>query len=433
VTLCPSAAPVAVRPPPAPAARTTRVTGVDLARGLALFGMMAKHVFDDVTDRGPTLTGLLASGRAATTFALVAGVSVAFLSGGRRILHGRARTAAAAGLAVRALLIGSIGLLLGFAGSGIELILAYYAVFFLLTIPLLGLRPRTLALLSTAFAALSPVLLFATDGMDLPDSGTSEPTFITLATEPLHLLVQILVTGDYPAVVYMAFVCAGLAIGRLDLTSRRVAGWLLGGGVALAAASQVVSRILLYPLGGLDRLIAPGHLHGDRAAIAAELLWDPPDVSSWWYLVLPAPHTHTTLDVTNVLGSAMAVLGASLLLTQIRALDRLLSPIRAVGTMTLTLYGAHILVLALGVFEDWETAQYLFLVVSSIVFAMVWRRSRIQGPLEKLVATASGDVRRAVLGTPAPAVPARGWHAPPTTPGTRGSSGTAAPVCRASC
>jgi uncharacterized membrane protein YeiB len=375
---------------------------VDLARGLALLGMMAKHVFDDVTDRGPTLTGFLASGRAATTFALVAGVSIAFLSGGQRILHGRARTAAAAGLAVRALLIGTIGLLLAFAGAGIELILAYYAVFFLLSIPLLGLRARTLALLSVAFAALGPVLLVATAGLGLPDSGTSEPTFVTLATEPLGLLVQILVTGDYPAVVYMAFVCAGLAIGRLDLTSGRVAGWLLGGGVALAAASQVVSRILLYPLGGLDRLIASDHLHGDRAEIATKLLWDPPDSSSWWYLALPAPHAHTTLDVVNVLGSAMAVLGASLLLTRIRALGRLLSPIEAAGTMTLTLYSAHILLIALGVFEDSETALYLFLVVSSIAFAVLWRRLRSQGPLETIVATAAGDVRRAVLAsTPA--------------------------------
>jgi uncharacterized membrane protein YeiB len=245
--------------------------------------------------------------------------------------------------------------------------------------------------------------------MNLPYSGTSEPTPITLATEPLALLVQILVTGDYPAVVYMAFVCAGLAIGRLDLTSRRVAGWLLGGGVALAAASQVLARIFLYPLGGLDRLIAAGHLHGDRAALATKLLWDPPDVSSWWYLVLPAPHAHTTLDVTNVLGSAMAVLGACLLLTRIRAVGRLLDPVRAAGTMTLTLYSAHILLLALGVFEDWEIAQYLFLVVSALVFAVLWSRFRDQGPLEKLVGTASGDVRRVVLGTTrAPATTARG-------------------------
>ena len=48
-------------------ARGGRVTGVDLARGLALFGMIAKHIFDDSTDTGPTATGLIASGRSAAT------------------------------------------------------------------------------------------------------------------------------------------------------------------------------------------------------------------------------------------------------------------------------------------------------------------------------------------------------------------------------
>src|ERR671933_2096393 len=92
VTPCPSVAPPVTAEAPAPSAR---VTGVDLARGLALLGMFAVHVFDEYTDGGGTLTGYLAAGRSAATFALVAGVSVAFLTGGRRILHGRARRAAA--------------------------------------------------------------------------------------------------------------------------------------------------------------------------------------------------------------------------------------------------------------------------------------------------------------------------------------------------
>jgi uncharacterized membrane protein YeiB len=373
------------------------VTGVDLARGLALLGMMAKHVFDDVTEHGRTATGWIASGRAATTFVLVAGVSVAFLSGGRRILHGRARAAAAAGLAVRALLIGSIGLLLGFAGSGLEIILPYYAVFFLLAILLLGLRPRTLAFLTAAIIVLGSVLMFVTDNVDLPDTGTSEPTFVTLVSDPLGLLVQILLGGDYPAVVYMAYLCAGLAIGRLDLTSRRVAGWLLGSGVALAVFTQVASRVMLYPLGGLDRFIAADHLHGDRGHIATMLLWDPPGSSSWLSLALPAPHSHTTFDAINVLGSAMAVLGASLLLTRISAIGRVLAPVRAAGTMTLTLYSVHIILVGVGVFEDWEMVQFLFFVVGSMVFATLWRHRRTQGPLEELVGRAAGRARRAVL------------------------------------
>ena len=196
-------------PPSGTVLPSGRVTGVDLARGLALLGMMAAHVFANYTEHGPTATGLIASGRSAATFALVAGISVAFLSGGRHVLSGVPRRAAAAGLAVRAAAIGVIGLLLGYAGSGIELILAYYAVFFLCSIPLIGLSWRVLAALSAGFALVGPVLLVVADRMDLPDSGTTEPTFSTLLTDPLGLLTQVFLTGDYPVVVYMAYLCAG--------------------------------------------------------------------------------------------------------------------------------------------------------------------------------------------------------------------------------
>lgn len=59
-------------------------------------------------------------------------MSLAFLSGAQRVVDGRARTAAAAGIVVRALLIGAIGLLLGYATdvSEIAVILPYYAVLF---------------------------------------------------------------------------------------------------------------------------------------------------------------------------------------------------------------------------------------------------------------------------------------------------------------
>ncbi|OLT04071.1 hypothetical protein BJF90_24620 [Pseudonocardia sp. CNS-004] len=68
--------PVAIRRP--------RVVGVDVARGLALIGMIATHVFGTLDDDGdPVIAHVVAGGRAATTFVLVAGVSLAFLSGGR--------------------------------------------------------------------------------------------------------------------------------------------------------------------------------------------------------------------------------------------------------------------------------------------------------------------------------------------------------------
>ena len=42
----------------------------------------------------------------------------------------------------------------------------------MLAIPLLGLEPRALALMAAAVAAVGPVVLVATAGLELPTSGT---------------------------------------------------------------------------------------------------------------------------------------------------------------------------------------------------------------------------------------------------------------------
>ena len=77
--------------------------------------MMATHAFDTFNDNGtPTAATVIVGGRSAATFVVVARVSLAFISGGRTAVHGRHRTAGAAGVAVRAVLVGMIGLALGF-------------------------------------------------------------------------------------------------------------------------------------------------------------------------------------------------------------------------------------------------------------------------------------------------------------------------------
>jgi uncharacterized membrane protein YeiB len=385
----------------------SRVIGVDVARGVALLGMAATHVFDAIDDYDrPTAAAMVSSGRSAATFALLAGVSVAFLSGGRQILRGRARTAAAAALAVRAAAIGALGLLLGLLNSA-HVILPFYAAMFLLAIPLLRLSPKALAAFSAGFVLLGPVLLVVTARLGLSYEDRGNPTFATLISDPVGLLRELFLTGSYPLVVYLAFLYAGLAIGRLDLTSRRVAGWLLGGGLALAVTARVVSLLLLYPLGGLDRLLGQVGDAEDRAEAAAELLWNADQGSSWWFLAVPAPHSHSTVDAAHVLGSAMAVLGAVLLLTRIRAVRRLLGPLAAAGAMTLTLYSLQLVALDTGLLEDDQTAQYLLLVLPALGFALLWRRWRGQGPLERAVSAVSTRARRAVLAGAAQSSPSR--------------------------
>jgi uncharacterized membrane protein YeiB len=245
------------------------------------------------------------------------------------------------------------------------------------------------------------VVLVVAARFDLPGLDGHNPDPLTTVTDPAGTLGALLITGSYPVVVYLAYVCAGLAIGRLDLGSRRVAAWLLGGGIALVVTSRIVSLLLLYPGGGLDRLIAQGEVEAEDASAATTLLWEPEQGTSWGYLALASPHSHTQLDLTHTLGSAMAVLGAALLLTRVPSISRLLGPVEAAGTMTLTLYTAHVLVLETGVLEDYQTVQYLFVVAASLAFAVLWRRRRSQGPLERVVAVAAGRARRAALAEPA--------------------------------
>jgi uncharacterized membrane protein len=396
-----------------PVRSSARVVGVDVARGAALIAMMAAHTIPVLGDQGePTTATVVTAGRSAATFVLIAGVSLAFMSGGRRVVRGPERTAAAAGLVVRAVLIGLVGFALGMLGDlhGVDGILQFYAVLFLLAIPLLGLPPLMLAGLAAAVVVAGPVLLVATAGTRLADlAADGDPSFATLASDPLGVLVQLFVTGEFPVVVYMAYICAGLAIGRLDLASRRVAGWLFGAGVALAAVAQVVSALLLYPLGGMAALVAADPYGESPADTVSYLLWDPDSVvASWWYLALPSPHSHSTLDLVHTLGSAMAVLGAALLLTRVRVLARVLSPVAAAGAMVLTLYTAHLLLLASGVLEDRPGVLFVAMLVGALVVAVLWRRWAGQGPLERIVALAAGATRRRVADRSA-----RGSAAPP--------------------
>jgi uncharacterized membrane protein len=371
-----------------------RVGGVDVARGLALLGMFAVHVLPTFTgDGGPTTATVIAGGRSAATFVLVAGIGLAFVSGGRRAVRGAERIGVGAGLAVRAALIAGLGLLLGELSedSGVIGILPYYGLYFLLAVPLVGLGPRALAVVAAAFVVLGPVLLVATADVDWPTADLDgDPTFATLLGDPVGLLTLLTVTGYYPAVVYLAYLCAGMAIGRLDLGSRRVAWWILGVGAALAVAAQAVSAAVLYAGGGLAALAAE-----TSSAVDERLLWQPDLSSSWWYLALPAPHSHSTVDVVSVLGSAMVVVGAALLLTRVPAVGRLLQPLAAAGSMVLTLYSAHLVVLASGFLDDDPALLYVVLVVAALTFAWVWRRVLGRGPLERVVTAASGATRRA--------------------------------------
>ena len=373
-----------------------RFLGVDVTRGIALLAMLASNVWEVFDDDGRlTLTGMTATGRAATLFVMVAGISLAFISGGRRPVHGTARRAARANIAVRAVLIGALGLALGYVSpDSVGMILTFYGMFFLLAIPLIGLRPRTLVGIAAALVVVGPLVLIAADSLGLEDAFDPLPTLTSPFTDPVDLLLLVLITGAFPAVTCMAYICVGLAIGRLDLSSTRVAVRLLVGGLALSLAAWFLSWLLVERLGGLQALLAAA----EPGTTPTEILWDTDlaDTGSWWWLAQRVHHSGAPLDMLGTLGSAIAVLGAVLLLCRLRALQRLLRPVALAGAMTLTVYATHAVVLAFVSTEN-LLVLWLGLVIGALLFAVLWNRWMGQGPLERLVAIPADRARQAVL------------------------------------
>ncbi|MEX5295330.1 heparan-alpha-glucosaminide N-acetyltransferase domain-containing protein [Kocuria sp. CPCC 205268] len=391
--------------PPAatgPAGRrdSRRSTGIDAARGLALVAIMCVHILPmSYTATGrPTVTWILFPGDSPALFALLAGAGLAFTSGGRRPVRGRERTAARAGIVVRALVLLVLGLLIGQLmppEPPAYNILIYFAAYFLLALPFLGLGPRPLFAAAAVFLVAGPLLIHWAGGA-LPEFTSYNPTLATLVTEPLAVLGQLLLTGTYPALPYLAYVLTGLALGRLNLRRRDVQIRLLVVGTVLAVTAKLVSRQLLYAGDVYTRLLFsdPDLTEGQLESL---LVYGPegalPTTTAWW-LVLTTPDVNTPFSVAWSLGVSLAVVGAFLLLA--RRHEAWLQPLAAVGAMTLTLYTAHLVFLS---FEVFYTAPMLWLVASlvlSVLFALAWQRAFGAGPVERLTAAAVRPVRRAV-------------------------------------
>ncbi len=350
-----------------------RLVGLDVARCLALLGMVATHILASRTPSGEeSLSHLVAGGRAAALFAVLAGVTLALSSGGRTPLRGRPLRLAAGGLAGRAVVIAVLGLLVGELDSGLAVILTYYGVLFLLGLPFLALRARTLAALAAGWLVVSPLVSHWLRP-DLPERGFANPTFDSLG-DPGRLFSELLFTGYYPVLTWLTYLLAGMAVGRTDLARRTVQGALLAGGLVLAATATLLSEALTegrFSERTLDELRTSGY---GTTPTGSRLSW----------LLVSTPHSGTPFDLAQTVGSALAVIGLCLLVVGLlpRLGVRVVAVVFGAGTMTLSLYTLHVYLRARGLKlpdePDAMLIQVLVLGGIGALFVLLRRR----GPLE---------------------------------------------------
>jgi uncharacterized membrane protein len=359
---------------------TGRLIGVDAARALALIGMMSVHLLPGTDPDGSASTAyLISSGRASALFAVLAGVGLALANGATQPPVGKARRASAAGIAGRALILGLLGLFLGDLDSGVAVILVNYAFLFMFATAFIGMSARSLGVLAVLWALVVPLISFWMR-LRMPETSFGIPGFNELG-DPIGFLREILLTGYYPVFPWIAYLLAGMAVGRIDLGSHRVAAALLGGGVSLALAAKGVSGVVLDSFNPIG-VVEPVQFFGTT----------PTD--TWWYVVVSTPHSGTAFDLFHTIGTSLAVLGACLLLAAVGRF--VVAWLAGAGGMTLSLYTAHVLALTAGWGLDDRPTLLIWHAAAAIVTGLLWRTFVGRGPLETLAANLAGVFRNAV-------------------------------------
>ncbi|WP_431683683.1 DUF418 domain-containing protein [Kitasatospora sp. KL5] len=352
-------------------ARPGRLVGLDLARGLAVFGMFAAHLGPDPEVGGPVGAAMrLAHGRASALFAVLAGCSLVLLAG-RRPGTGQNGRRTAAGIAVRAALLILLGTALDALDPPVSLILAAYGAYFLLALPLLRLPAAPLAGLAVAWALLAPQLSYA-----LRAAGAADVLPRRLA-EPL-------LTGAYPAATWMPFVLAGMALARLDPSGPAVRRW----------AATVGAGLLVLGYGGswLAVRLLGAEVPEEGSGVVG--LGDPVG------LLGAAPHTGTSFEVLGALGFALLVVAGCVELTARPAAAgagaAAVAAVAAVGRLSLTAYVGHVVVVVLfGIELDPGPPLPLFaaFVAGTLAAAGLWTARFARGPLEAVMHRAAGVAR----------------------------------------
>ncbi|NUL44687.1 DUF418 domain-containing protein [Cellulosimicrobium funkei] len=346
--------------PDAPAATPpsgARLTGLDAARALAIIGMIAVNV----GPRGePGFAGFvydLPVGRASILFVVLAGVGMSFLTRSARTVGGRLpwRTV----LWRSALLFGG-GLALQELGHDVSVILTVYGVLFLLSLPLLKAPTPVLGALAGVLLAVGPVVWI---GVQVASGAAFQFADPDLSNDVPHLLRRIFLSGSYPVLVWCVPFLVGLILGRAPLTDRGLQKRLvLWGGVA-GAGAYVLSQVLI------------------------RLLGQPGDDVGWDRLLSAVGHSQMPLWMISSVGTAFVVIGGFLWAGDL--VDRRLGMLVSAGRLSLTIYVAHLLVLAAIRPEPHTLLRgYLITIVLSAVLVLLshlWVKWRPTGPLEQLM------------------------------------------------
>ncbi|WP_430592785.1 heparan-alpha-glucosaminide N-acetyltransferase domain-containing protein [Humidisolicoccus flavus] len=313
-----------------------RIIGIDIARLLAIFGMMAAHLVT-TTQQLPVTGEFLVSGTPSSTFALLGGIgAVLSTERYRRVAEPAAARRALVG---RGLVLIVIGLILASFSTLIAVVLPAYGLSLILLACIIHLRTHwllgltvVLTLLGAPFNSWLTELAASTPALSEPD-GLGE------------YVSSFFIPGVYPTMTWLTYMLLGVLIARMLLHARRSGAlrrralqMALIGGLISAAATAL--HLFAY-----STIAVPVFERYGLASNAFMSGFGTPMLPGIDGLLLGGPHSGTVLDIARTAGFAVLMLG--LLIAATAALVRVPRPLRilqSAGAASLTIYSLHVIV-----------------------------------------------------------------------------------------
>lgn len=413
---------------PEPTGRPTspRIHGLDIARAVAIIGMMAAHLGPWAGRPAlaePATWPAVVNGYPSALFAVLAGVSIGIIArkgvaaGGVELLRSRMR------LGARAVILIALGLVLASLQSEVMVVLVPMGAMFLVVLPLVTARTTTVAGVAAALAVLGPLVM------------APARVFPELVTNPT---VRDAIVFTYPLTAWAFYGLVGLLIHRLVLRFPARWPWVATAGAVVALAAGFLWSALVPALGvgvsGADLDVAWDDGMGGVNWAASV---GPPIVDAALDPELPAvpgtaleaaesgaaasgagmgtgerllgafvdgsAHAAGLLDVVGAAAASLAAIAVLLMVGRTRIGAAALHPLRMMGSMSLTVYVAHVVGfpvidlagLAVPAIAEVEPETWLIAsIIAAMLFAVAWKAGHRRGPLEEIVHRAAERAAR---------------------------------------
>jgi uncharacterized protein len=354
-----------------------RIIGIDVARALAVIGMIIVNFKVVFGEKGLVWVESLVSvfdGKAAATFVVLAGVGLALMTNSAiknndqvKIKIARIR------IIKRALFLFVVGL--SYIAIWPADILHFYGVYMAITIVLLTSKEKNILISAIVLIALFPLLMTL---WNYETGWNFETLYYQDFWTPKGFIRNLFFNGFHPVIPWTSFMLFGYWFGKQDLHNDKFVKKTFWISSIVFISIQFMSKISIS-------LLSEGNK--ETAKELTEILGTNP--------MPPLP-----IYMLDGIAIALAIISACILIAKRFEGSFIIDALNKTGQLALTFYVAHVII-GMGIIEtinpskmgeysvEFSVIYALAFSLCCILFAVIWRKYNTSGPLEWIMRKAT--------------------------------------------